>query len=243
MRPGGTLRFLSAALPLVALATVAPRGFANPQPSDAASAASLTVFAVRHAEKETGGPDPSLTTAGHRRADTLARVLEDAGITAVFSSEFKRSQETAAPLARRLGVPVAIVPAKDLDALVSRVRGLPSGGRSLVVAHGNTLPLLVTRLTGVTVAEMTEADHDRLYVLTSRGDGRGDVVLLHYGDSRPGASSAGGVAIPDKVNAHLSMIPGPTLGSKARQPQTNEGSLRSPLSLVAPQSRDGELAP
>jgi broad specificity phosphatase PhoE len=149
----------------------------------AASAESaVTVFLVRHAEKEPTGNDPSLTEAGRKRAELLATLLGDAGITAIFSSEFKRTQETAAPLAKRLGVSVTVIPAKDVDALVAKVHALAPGGRALIVGHGNTVPQVATRLTGVKVAELTEADYDRLYVATSRKNGKGDVVILHYGD-------------------------------------------------------------
>jgi broad specificity phosphatase PhoE len=147
----------------------------------------LTVFLVRHAEKEAAGSDPSLTEAGRARAESLAALLADAGITAIFSSEFKRTQETAAPLAKRLGLTVTVVPAKDADALVARVRALPPHGRALIVGHGNTVPELAKRLTGAKVAELAEADYDRLFVGTIFKDGDGEVLLLHYGagpDSR-----------------------------------------------------------
>ncbi len=54
------------------------------------------VVIVRHAEKAAnGGNDPDLSSAGHARAEALARILKDSGITAIFTSEFKRTQETA----------------------------------------------------------------------------------------------------------------------------------------------------
>jgi broad specificity phosphatase PhoE len=141
----------------------------------------LTVFLVRHAERDSAGADPSLTEAGRRRAEALSALLTDAGVTAIFSSEFKRTQETAAPLAKRLGISVTVVPGKDIDALLSKLRALPPGGRALIVGHSNTVPELGRRLTGAKVAEMPETEFDRLIVATSRKDGTGDVVTLHYG--------------------------------------------------------------
>ena len=62
----------------------------------AAADAAPVVFVVRHAEKTTGGGnDPELSSAGHERADALARILKDSQITAIFVTEFKRTQETA----------------------------------------------------------------------------------------------------------------------------------------------------
>ena len=63
------------------------------------AAAQSTIFLVRHAEKKTGD-DPDLTKAGHARAESLAKMLKDADITAIYTSEVKRTQQTAAPLAK-----------------------------------------------------------------------------------------------------------------------------------------------
>ena|SRR5438552_11616000 len=60
--------------------------------------ASPILFLVRHAEKAmTGGNDPELSAVGQERAEALARILKDCKITAIFTTEFKRTQETAAP--------------------------------------------------------------------------------------------------------------------------------------------------
>src|SRR6266516_5195518 len=79
-----------------------------------ASAAQPVVVIVRHGEKASdGGNDPELSSAGRARADALARILKDSGITAIFTSEFKRTQETAVPIATSIGITATVVPAKD----------------------------------------------------------------------------------------------------------------------------------
>ena len=61
----------------------------------AATEAAPVIFIVRHAEKATtGANDPDLSVAGKKRAEALARILKDSQITAVFVTEFKRTQET-----------------------------------------------------------------------------------------------------------------------------------------------------
>jgi broad specificity phosphatase PhoE len=78
----------------------------------AAASAEPFVIIVRHAEKAaSGGSDPDLAPAGRARADALARMLKDS-VTTIFASEFKRTQETAAPTAKSAGVVPTIVPAK-----------------------------------------------------------------------------------------------------------------------------------
>src|SRR5438094_7288802 len=79
------------------------------------------VVIVRHAEKAAnGGNDPDLSSAGRGRAEALARILKDSGITAIFTTELKRTQETAAPTATSAHVTPTMVAAKDTAALVAR---------------------------------------------------------------------------------------------------------------------------
>src|SRR5947207_8981868 len=52
------------------------------------ASAQPVVVIVRHAEKAAnGGSDPDLSSAGRARADELARILKDSGITAIFTSQ------------------------------------------------------------------------------------------------------------------------------------------------------------
>jgi broad specificity phosphatase PhoE len=146
-----------------------------------APAAPVTVFVVRHAEKGPETPDPSLTAEGRKRAEVLARVLGDARIAAAFASEFKRTQETVAPLAAAGGVTTQVIPAAALDSLVRQIRALPPGSRAVVASHSNLVHLIVERLAGVKLTPLTDADYDRLVVVTLQ-DGRGEVVVLKYGE-------------------------------------------------------------
>src|SRR5262249_7277886 len=94
---------------------------------------------VRHAEKAENDPkDPDLAPAGRARAEALAKILKDARISAIFTTEFKRTQETAAPTSASTGVRSTIVAGKDIAALIAKLDQL--SGNALVVAHGNTIP-------------------------------------------------------------------------------------------------------
>ncbi|PZR78628.1 MAG: hypothetical protein DLM52_02650 [Chthoniobacterales bacterium] len=113
--------------------------------SAAGAVAEPMVIAVRHAEKEVeNGGDPGLSAAGRARAEMLARMLKSAGITHVFTSEFRRTQETAAPVAALLGITPTVVPGKDIAALASKLREI--NGNALVVGHGDTVPALLRAL-------------------------------------------------------------------------------------------------
>jgi broad specificity phosphatase PhoE len=135
------------------------------------------VVIVRHAEKAAnGGNDPNLAPAGRARADALARILKDSGITTIYASEFKRTQETAAPTAKSTGVAPTIVPAKDIAALVSKLHQLK--GNALVVAHGNTIPNIAKALGIDTPIQIPDDDYTELLVVTL-GD-KPQLLRLHF---------------------------------------------------------------
>jgi phosphohistidine phosphatase SixA len=133
----------------------------------AAGAAEPTVFVVRHAEKAKGGDekDPDLSDAGRARAESIARVLKDAGITAIYATEFKRTQQTAEPLARSAEIAVTIVPAKETATLVAQVKA--TDGAALVVGHSNTVPQILQALGATTAVTIGDEDYDNLFVLAA----------------------------------------------------------------------------
>jgi phosphohistidine phosphatase SixA len=131
------------------------------------------VFLVRHAERaDTGGgapatmaADPNLSDAGRQRAESLAAILKDAGITAIYATEFKRTQETAAPLAKTLGIAVTTVPAKDMAGLVQKLKGATAN--VLVVGHSTTVPEIVKALGVTAPLKIDDTEYDNLLVVTS----------------------------------------------------------------------------
>ena len=160
------------ALALVALGSLsAPLAFARHQ---AAPAGPHTVILVRHAEKDTAQDktDPPLTELGTKRAEELARLLAESGVTRLVASEFRRTQATLAPLAAATGLSVETRPAKELEALAVELAAAPAGTVTVVAGHSNTLPALAERLLGAPLpgltagANLAEDAYDRLFVLT-----------------------------------------------------------------------------
>lgn len=143
-----------------------------------ASAQPIVVI-VRHAEKATnGGNDPELSAAGQARANELARILKDSGITAIFTTEFKRTQETAAPVAAANHVTPTVVAAKDTAALVGKLHQL--NGNALVVGHGDTIPNTIKAFGINSPINIPDADYSELLILTL-GD-KPQLFRLHYPD-------------------------------------------------------------
>jgi broad specificity phosphatase PhoE len=123
------------------------------------------VVIVRHAEKTVSNDkDPDLSSAGLARAGVLAEMLKDSAIVAIFTSEFKRTVETAAPIAKSLGITPTIVLAKDTAALVGKLRTLE--GNALVVGHGNTIPDLIKALGINAPINIPENDYTQVLVVT-----------------------------------------------------------------------------
>lgn len=145
-----------------------------------ASAESLMVFLVRHAEKADTSRDPELSAAGRKRAEVLAHVLKDAEVGHVHVTGYKRTHATAAPIAAQAGVEAKEYKPADLVGFVSGMRS--AGGRHLVVGHTNTLPKTIELLGGDPGFPIDEAaEFDRLYVVTIAADGKASTVLLRYG--------------------------------------------------------------
>ena len=139
--------------------------------------AAPVVFIVRHAEKaNSGGKDPELSVQGRKRAEALANILKDSQITAVFVTEFKRTQETAAPTARAAHVSPTVIPANNIGVLVEKLRTL--NGNALVVGHGNTIPDLLRALGIATPVSIPEDDYGEIFAVLP-GDAP-KLLRLHY---------------------------------------------------------------
>jgi len=112
------------------------------------TAGTTVVFLVRHAEKGSEGKDPPLTEAGSERANCLAGMLKDAGVTHLFATEYQRTQLTVAPLATALGLEVVVLAPADGDALIEQLDGLPPNSIAVVAGHSNTIPAIAAALGG-----------------------------------------------------------------------------------------------
>ena len=144
------------------------------------------VIVVRHAEKaDAPGDDPPLAAPGVERARALAAVLEHARVDVVITTQYRRTRETAEPVARRGGLtPLVVVAGRDAAAHVEEVATLarrqPPGSVVLVVGHSNTVPAIVAALGGPRPADLREDDYARLFTLLRTG-GSVRLVSSTYG--------------------------------------------------------------
>ena len=168
-------RILGAALAALFVATLAATS----------ASAQQAVIVVRHAEKADQTPDTALSAKGVARAQALATLLRSAGVTHIISSEFQRTRQTAAPLASALGLTVEQVPARDLPALVARLKALDPASVVVVVGHSNTIPPMLTVLGWPNTVDLHEGDFDNVFVLVPHPGQRASMVRLKYGQPTP----------------------------------------------------------
>ena len=128
-----------------------------------------TIYVVRHAEKDTG-KNPTLTTAGFARAGDLMHKLNNKGIQTIFSTDTRRTLQTADSIKLLYNIPLIKYLGDTIgNDLVNKINQNHSNGKTiLVVGHSNTVPKLIRRL-GVkkyTIENLGDNEFDNLFVLT-----------------------------------------------------------------------------
>jgi len=152
------------------------------------SQATTTILFVRHADTDRSmaeGGDPPLNGVGRARAELLADFLQNidvvAGVDAIYASEFKRTQETAAPLARRLGLEVGIADHTDVAGFTEHVLSEHKGRIVLVVSHSNTIAPLVEELHGSkNLPDIQSDEYDNLYIVSVPWFAKVKTLRLRY---------------------------------------------------------------
>lgn len=158
---------------------------AAPNHSTSAQLASARyVFLVRHTEREWDGEDPPLTSIGEARAQALAATLRDSGITAIITTQWRRTRDTAAPLAKLLRITPEIVPVyegksrENIEAVAAAVRA-HKDETVLVVGH-ITVTGVIAALGGPSLPTICENVFSDLFLYAPPGGEEG-LVRLRYG--------------------------------------------------------------
>lgn len=153
------------------------------------SQATTTIIFVRNADVDTAvaaNGDPELSVLGRRRAELLADALQDidvvAGVDAIYASEFRRTQQTAAPVARRLELDVRVTDPYGIEEFMAQLLREHKGEIVLVVTHGDVLAPLVEELHGSkNIPPMDDVSDDNIYIVTIPWFGKVKTLRLRYG--------------------------------------------------------------
>lgn len=152
------------------------------------SQATTTVLFVRHAEKAlTPAEDPGLSDAGQRRAAELARQLVDAdvvaGIDAIFATPFRRSTETAKPIADALQLPLRAYDTADTEVFLDELIKEYKGKIVLVIGHSNTVPQMIGNMgASKSVPPIADDEYDNIYIVSIPWFGKTKTIRLRYGE-------------------------------------------------------------
>ncbi len=142
-----------------------------------------TVILVRHAEKMVdGSKDPELSEAGKQRADRLAAHLSTTKIDAIYSTHFKRTEMTAAPISSLLKIPIQYYDGSKMEEVAAMI-AKSKGGTILIIGHSNTTPAIVNYIVGnpneYKTFDDTDFGHIAIVTLTDVGK-QAKVLWLSY---------------------------------------------------------------
>ena len=140
-----------------------------------------TFILVRHAEKAVDGTkNPDLTKEGYLRAEKLKSLFQNAEIGAIYSTEYKRTQQTVQPLADHLNLKIQSYDPRDKEFLKSISK--PQKGKTVVISgHSNTIPFLVNELIGEERFEqLDDSEYDKIFIVSLRKLGKGSVTVMTF---------------------------------------------------------------
>ncbi|MHC5109718.1 MAG: SixA phosphatase family protein [Planctomycetota bacterium] len=145
------------------------------------------VYVVRHAEKESDTADTDLSKKGHERAATLAWMLRDVPLDAIYSTDTLRTRNTVKPTAT--AGKLDILTYHPRPGKLAQVIQRELAGKSLLVCgHSNTVPRLLAEL-GAGIDEKILAGYDDLFIVVlgahdKEGIRSATLHRMHYPASR-----------------------------------------------------------
>jgi len=151
------------------------------------SQATTTVIFIRHAEKDlTQVDNPGLSDQGRVRVAELTRQLIDAdvvaGIDAIYSTSYRRNTETVQPLAKILNLEINYYNPTENEKVLENILDNHKGKIILVVAHSNTVPILIADLgASKNVPPIAEHEYDNIYIVSIPWFGKTKTIRLRYG--------------------------------------------------------------
>lgn len=142
----------------------------------------LILYLVRHCEKEPQPDNPPLSAMGQARAERLGRILDNAVIDKLCSTNTRRTVQTAEALKFWTGDPVIeTFPVEAQSDWLAENLNNPGARRLLYVGHSNTVPVLLNELTrSLQYKNIPETEFDHFYVAVTKGLGQTEVLSFRY---------------------------------------------------------------
>jgi len=131
-----------------------------------------TYYLIRHAEKFRLDPenkDPELNEAGKKRALVWQEYFNNLGIDHVYSTEYKRTMQTALPCANSNELKINIYSPSKIN--YDEFLVTTTGNKVLIVGHSDTTPTFANELIKENVyPQMDDSNNSNLYIVSICGD-------------------------------------------------------------------------
>jgi broad specificity phosphatase PhoE len=145
------------------------------------NAQNTTIWIVRHAEKDTSSAnkrDPELTEIGKQRALDLAAYLKGQEPDMIFSTNTKRTRQTAAHFTAKVNT----YDPSLIKEFAQRIIDFQKGKKILIVGHSNTVLETIEALGGARpVAQLSDDDYDYIFKISLTAEGGVVTKADHYG--------------------------------------------------------------
>lgn len=142
--------------------------------------ASTVFYLIRHAEKDRSNPEnrnPELTAEGLDRAAYWKEVFREVPLSAVYSTNYKRTMQTALPVARAKGLDILTYDPDTTN--LNHWSKAHEGKHILIVGHSNTTPALANQLMGEGVySDIDDTNNGNIYIISTGSKNNSSVLYL-----------------------------------------------------------------
>ncbi|UMB54458.1 histidine phosphatase family protein [Lutibacter sp. A64] len=153
--------------------------FLNNFEAQAQETATTTYYLIRHAEKNRlvkSDKNPNLKEKGVDRALNWSKTFKNIEFDYIFSTNYKRTIQTALPTAKSKGLEIQFYNPSDL--YNEEFKTLTKGKTVLIVGHSNTTPEFVNKIIGEEkYPEMEDRNNANLYIVTISENNKSTVLL------------------------------------------------------------------
>ncbi len=138
------------------------------------------VLMVFHAEEDTIGLDPGLSTPGRYRAINLQKLFRDVPFAGFYTTPFRKNILSLQPLLDAKNGKTSFYDQADIKALVKKIEVLYPEP-AIVMVHPETLSDLVNQLSALNLKpEQCQSQPDMLLLLERSTTSKPRIHFLHY---------------------------------------------------------------
>ncbi|HMT08714.1 MAG TPA: histidine phosphatase family protein [Pyrinomonadaceae bacterium] len=143
-----------------------------------------TIVLVRHVEKDTAPTadkkDPELADAGRERAKKLVSATKRYKFDEIYSTDFKRTRQTAEPTATKRKKVIQTYDASKQQELVDKIMA-SKNDKFLVIGHSNTIPQLANLIgKRMVFRDLLDTEYSVVWVIKLKNGIAEKIEILSY---------------------------------------------------------------